>query len=240
MSLAILSGFTQGLGAGMNRKRDQKEKEAAIALRNRELDVLEAHGGTPFIPQGGMGAVRSDAGGGGGMGQPVSYEPQDGPVTLDSLLYAHEGAGNPDTLFGHSQRGGAFDGVKVSEMTIDQAGEFSRPSGPYGQWVKGKVGRVATPMGYGQIVGTTLRNAAAEMGLPGDTPFNRETQGKIINHLAKRRLSGARSPAAKRAALRAEWEGFKNVSDATLDRAIANFEQGGGVLRPRGIGTRPI
>ena len=240
MSLAVLSGFTQGLGAGMDRQRARKDREAAINLRNRELDILESQGGTPFVPQGGMGAVPLHQGDS-GYGAPASSQPhQGGPVTLDGLLYRHEGAGDPDTLFGHSQRGGAFDGVRVSEMTIDEASQFSDPSGPYGQWVKGKVGRVATPMGYGQIVGTTLRNAAKEMGLPGDTVFNRDTQAKIINHLARRRLTGASSPAAKRAALRAEWEGFKNVPNSKLDAAIANFERRGGVIRPRGMGTRPI
>jgi hypothetical protein len=233
MSLAALSGFTQGLGAGINRRRDREERDAERVIYDRYFDALSGNGDSAApsqMPSSGMGAVR----------------PPDGEATLDGLLYTHEGAGNPDTLFGHSQREGSpFSGVRVSEMTIDEASEFSAPSGPYGQWVKGRLAelgqtpRVATPMGYGQIVGTTLRNASQEMGLPGDTVFNRKTQGQIINHLASRRLSGAGSPAAKRAALRAEWEGFKNVSDSTLDAAIANFEQGGGTLRSRGMGVRP-
>jgi hypothetical protein len=37
--------------------------------------------------------------------------------------------------------------------------------------------------------------------------------------------------------MRAEWEGFKNVSDAQLDAAIANFEQNGSELTPRPLGV---
>lgn len=149
---------------------------------------------------------------------------------LLGLLRQHEGAGNPSTLFGHSQRsGGPFAGVDVSKMTIGQLRDFSRPDGAYGQWVKGQVGRVATPMGFGQIVGTTMRNTADALGLPDETVFDGATQSRMVNHLASQRLGSATTPQGKRAAIRAEWEGLKNVSDAELDRAIADFEQSGGI-----------
>lgn len=241
MSLAALSGFAQGLGAGANARKSRLEREEADARQDRLISALEGGIGVPPGPKGQSGGAV------GGAGKPGAYMPiPDGPVTLDSLLYKHEGAGNADTLFAHSQNGGAFDGVRVSEMTIDEASEFSRPDGEYGQWVKRKLGemghtpRVATPMGYGQIVGTTLRNTAKAMGLPGDTKFDRETQSKMVNYLAGQRLQGASSPAAKRAALRAEWEGFKHVPNHTLDAAIANFEQGGGTYAARGMGLKPV
>lgn len=247
MSLAALSGFTQGFGAGLNRTKQRKEKAQDDARMDRYIDAIGSMGavpsmappqqggpsGTPFIPRGG--AVAS------GVGQPPpsgGYEGDD--TTISGLLRKHEGAGDPSTLFGHSQRGGRFDGVDVSKMTLAQLKEFSRPDGEYGQWVKGKVGRVATPMGFGQIVGTTLRNTAQQMGLPDDTVFNEDTQAAMVNHLARNRLRSAKSPAAKRAAMRAEWEGFKNVSDAQLDAAIANFEGNGGAIRPRPMGVGPV
>jgi len=77
------------------------------------------------------------------------------PSNISSFLGVmdkHEGGGSYDTLFGHSQD--KF-GVKPSEMTLGQLYAFSDPSGEYGQWVKGQVGRVATPMGRYQFVGTT-------------------------------------------------------------------------------------
>lgn len=161
-------------------------------------------------------------------------------ASLLGLMDRYEGGGRYDTLFGHSQRSGPFAGVDVSQMTIGQAKEFSSPKGQYGQWVKGKIGRVATPMGRHQIVGTTLRNAAEQMGLSDDTPFNQETQDAIFQHLANQRLAGASTPAQKRAAMRAEWEGFKKVSDVDLDAAIAEFEGGGrisskGKFDPSGV-----
>jgi hypothetical protein len=166
-----------------------------------------------------------------------------GDGTLFSLIDKTEGGGNYDTLFAHSQRGGRFDGVKVSEMTLNDLYGFSNPSGEYGQWVKGKLAesghkpRVATPMGRHQIVGSTLRTAAAQMGLSPETKFTPQTQDAMASHLAATRLASAKTPYAKRAALRAEWEGFKHVSDAALDKAIANFEASGMQMRPPRMGA---
>jgi hypothetical protein len=64
-------------------------------------------------------------------------------------------------------------------MTVDQALDFATPSGDYGQWVKGQVGRVATPMGAYQVVGTTLRAAKEGLGLTGNEQMTEETQDRI-------------------------------------------------------------
>jgi len=155
--------------------------------------------------------------------------PEPEPLLFD-LIDDTEGAGRYDTLFGHSQRGGRFDGVDVSRMTLGELREFSKPSGEYGQWVKqelarsGHRARVATPMGRHQIVGTTLRSTARELNLPDDTVFNRQTQNRMANHLARQRLSSATTMQQKMAALRAEWEGFQKVDDARLRAAIIDFE----------------
>ncbi len=159
----------------------------------------------------------------GPKGQESYAAPSSGSGDLFSLLDKHEGASNYDTLFGHSQKD-RFSGVKISEMTLGQLAEFSDPNGKYGQWVKSQVGRVATPMGRGQIVGSTLRAAAKEMGLSDDTVFSPAVQDQIIMHLATKRLRGQKTMAGKRAALRAEWEGFKHVSDADLTVAIERME----------------
>lgn len=141
---------------------------------------------------------------------------------LLNLIDRTEGGGSYSTLYGHRQkRKGPFEGVDVSQMTIGQVMDFTRPDGAYGQSVKSEIGRVATPTGRYQIVGTTLRNAANELGLDPSTPYDAATQDLIANHLAQKRISSASTPEGKRAALRAEWEGFKHVSDADLDAAIA-------------------
>lgn len=234
-----LGGFMTGFGTGRDIKQARIDRKERNALNERYVAALErmpqnaALGPMPLGVGGGAGGGGSP----GGMGRPG--QPVAGPqgANLLGLIDKTEGAGNYDTLFGHSQNGGRFDGVRVSEKTIGQLFDFSNPSGEYGQWVKESVGRVATPMGRYQIVGTTLRNAAAEMGLSPDTKFTPQTQDAIAAHLARRRLASARSPAAKRAAMRAEWEGFKHVSDEALDAAIAQFEANGSTLNPRAMGV---
>lgn len=104
--------------------------------------VAQAHGGGGFLPQSFLSAVDRT-----------------------------EGAGGYDTLFGHAQQG-PFSGTDVSQMTTGDALAFADPSGAYGQHVRNQIGRVATPMGRHQIVGTTLRNASRELGLDPSTPFN--------------------------------------------------------------------
>lgn len=147
--------------------------------------------------------------------------------SLLQLIDSTEGGGSYDTLFGHSQNGGAFDGVRVSEMTLAEAISFSseRGAGSYGQWVKenNPEGVLATPMGRYQIVGDTLRSAVEELGLPLDTKFDSRTQDMIASHLARRRLEGATGLPQMRRELRNEWAGFRHVNDDVLDQAIIDF-----------------
>lgn len=230
-----LASFAQGFAGGRQMRLDREDRAAEAARKDA---LIAAYGRIP------MGATPRPAGtgsAGAGVGAPRPGGGTGG-ADLIGLLDQHEGGGSWDTLYGHSQNGGAFDGVDVSQMTLAELEQFSDPSGPYGQWVKGQVGHVATPMGRGQIVGTTMRRTAKAMGLSPDTKFNEATQTAMIGYLARNRLAGAKDPASKRAALRAEWEGFRNVPDALLDQAIADFEAKGGVLgaaaRPMGVGTQ--
>lgn len=152
------------------------------------------------------------------------------PNPLLPLIDRTEGAGSYDTLFGHSQRGnGRFAGIKVSEMTIGEALQFADTSGAYGQWVKEELGRightprVATPMGRYQFVGTTLRSVAEQMGLSMDTLFDQRTQDAMFDFHARQTLRGKTGQAALNA-IRGQWEGFKNVSDEELLRAVNAFK----------------
>ncbi|MDB6179009.1 hypothetical protein PAF17_16070 [Paracoccus sp. Z330] len=202
------------------------------------MDIMEmqAQNGQAFAgPQhqyGGMGAVPDPASSIGA--DPGSFRASNGG--LFDLLDQHEGAGGYDTLYGHAQKNGPFSGTKVSNMTVGEAIDFSRPDGAYAQHVKGQVGRIATPMGRGQIVGTTLRRTAEQMGIDPSTPFNAATQDAMINHLAANRLRSARTMDGKIRGLRAEWEGFKHVPDAQLASAITNFEN---THMGRSMGARP-
>jgi hypothetical protein len=148
---------------------------------------------------------------------------------LLGIMDRHEGGGDYDTLFGHSQKtGGQFQGVRVTEMTIGQLLQFADPSGDYGQWVAStrpdKEMGPATPMGRYQIVGTTLRRVASQMELPMNTLFTPEVQDAMFDHLARARLNASNTVEGKIRGLRQEWQGFNNVSDQKLANAIAAME----------------
>jgi len=104
-------------------------------------------------------------------------------MTLEELrrrVFPGESGGDYNALFGYSNRpGGQFSGTNLTDMTVSDALQFSSPSGPYGQWVKGQVGRVATPMGAYQVVGTTLRAAKQGLGLTGNERMTPELQDRI-------------------------------------------------------------
>lgn len=228
--------FVEGFDASRKAKKADAERENNNAMNDRLLAVMERQsaGADNMMPM--LGAIRdltgaiamghsgggggaSGGGGAGGFGRPSGGAASGGDNSLAGLLKTHEGAGDYDTLFGHSQgEGGRFAGTKVSTMTLDQLDAFDKD---YGSWVASKnKGVVATPAGFGQIVGTTRRSAAKAMGLSGDTVFSPEVQNAMVDHLAWNRIKGTSDPAARRAAMRSEWVGFKNASDADLDAAI--------------------
>ena len=104
-------------------------------------------------------------------------------ITIDELkrnVFPGESGGDYNALFGYANRpGGQFAGTNLTDMTVDQALQFSSPSGPYGQSVEGQIGRVATPMGAWQVVGTTLKAAKQGLGLTGSEKMTPELQDAI-------------------------------------------------------------
>lgn len=99
---------------------------------------------------------------------------------LKANVFPGESGGDYNALFGYANRpGGQFSNVRLTDMTVDQALQFADPSGPYGQSVKGQIGRVATPMGAYQVVGTTLRAAKEGLGLTGNEVMTPELQDAI-------------------------------------------------------------
>ena len=136
-----------------------------------------------------------------------------------------EGGGDYDTLFGFSNRDGKyFEGFKVSDMTIGEIKAFAAPNGEYGQWVKGQIGRVATPMGRYQFVGTTLTALAKEMGLSDDTVFSPEVQDDMFEFYLDKRIRRGKTMEEKVSQVRQAWEGFKRIPDATLKSLILQRE----------------
>lgn len=157
---------------------------------------------------------------------PSTYAPKPSDVaTFQEAVDATEGAGNYDTLYSHSQKdGGNFAGTAVSKMTIGELKDFASPSGNYGQWVKAKIGRVATPMGRYQFVGTTLNEVADEMGLPDDTVFSPEVQDRMFNYYLDKKIASGKTMEDKIKKVRSGWEGFKNIPTVTLEKLIMERE----------------
>lgn len=99
---------------------------------------------------------------------------------LKANVFPGESGGDYNALFGYANRpGGQFEGVNLTDMTVDEVIDFTDPKGPYGQWVKDQTGRVATPTGAFQVVGTTLKDAVRGLGLTGDEPYDQATQDAI-------------------------------------------------------------
>lgn len=116
-------------------------------------------------------------------------------------IFAGESGGDYNALFGYSNRpGGKFSQKPLTSMTVDEALAFADPSGPYGQWVKGQVGRVATPMGAYQVVGTTLKAAKQALGLTGTEVLDQATQDRIGQWILANQGTGA-------------WEGYRGPRD---------------------------
>lgn len=116
------------------------------------------------------------------------------PVMSDEELKANvfpgESGGDYNALYGYANRPGQpFEGVNLTDMTVNEVIDFTDPSGPYGQWVRStpsfqktdayKRGLTATPTGAFQVVGTTLKDAVKGLGLTGDEPYNEATQDAI-------------------------------------------------------------
>lgn len=111
---------------------------------------------------------------------------------LKANVFPGESGGDYNALFGYANRpGGQFAGINLSDMTIDQALAFADPKGPYAQSVKNQIGRVATPMGAYQIVGTTLRAAKEGLGLTGNERMTPAMQDQLGMWIYKNQGPGA-------------------------------------------------
>ena len=142
--------------------------------------------------------------GGYALGTPVATIPTGYtiPEEVKNGIFAGESGGDYNALFGFANRpGGKYENVKLTDMTVDEALAFANPSGDYGQTVKAQVGRVATPMGAYQIVGTTLRAAKEGLGLTGNEKMTPELQDQLGGWILAEQGTGA-------------WEGYRGPRDS--------------------------
>ena len=123
---------------------------------------------------------------------------------IQANIFAGESGGDYNALFNYQNRpDGRFSGVNLTSMPIGDVLAFTNPSGEYGQYVKGQVGRVATPVGAYQVVGSTLRDAVNALGIDTSQPFDQATQDRIGRWIYETQGTGA-------------WEGYRpNASVST-------------------------
>lgn len=189
---------TPTAGAARENFVPQSEQAIQLALKSRAdtaAPVLGLGGGgadrMPVTPAGvmadGLRVVPVSDTGVAGLKAGQMAEPM-GWAELAPKIKARESGGDYDALYGFSNReGGAFEGTKLTDMTVDQAIQFSDPNGPYGQWSKQQLGYVATPMGAYQIVGSTLRDIKENMGLTGDEKMTPDLQEAMAKWLYQNR-----------------------------------------------------
>jgi len=170
---------------------------------------------------------------------PTALNPES---VTQNVLRARE-ADNYDTLYGNFEKkkdSPVFD-YKVTEKTLGELVEFSKPSNAYGKYVKPRLGKntearrkglTSTPMGKYQIVGTTLKGLIKDMRLPSDLVFNKETQDAMFLFLARQEMQGKKTLAQKRQALKETWEGFRSskVTKEQLNEMISEIESSYGSL----------
>lgn len=112
-------------------------------------------------------------------------------------IFAGESGGDYNALFGYQNReGGRFAGTRLTDMSVGDVMQFTDPRGEYAEYVRGQVGRTATPVGAYQVVGTTLRDAVNALGIDPSTPFNQATQDRIGEWIFSTQGTGA-------------WEGYR-------------------------------
>lgn len=193
------------LPAGTTRVEHEAAVDAAEAELRGDQTVQErlrpgGMGGGEAAPPGTLGDVLAEPAP--GALPPVGPDAPPDWERIRNGIFAGESGADWNALYGYQNRkGGVFSRVKPTQMTVDQWLEFQDPSGEYAQWVKGQIGRVATPMGAYQIVGTTLRAAKKGLGLKGDEVMTPEMQDYIAQWIYRQQGTGA-------------WVGYKGPRDS--------------------------
>lgn len=168
-----------------NQTNSRADRESAWNMgKDAQGADLATGAGTTYVAADG---TEYTTGGGGGAAI-AGYASMFMPTGVKQAIFKGESGGDYDTLYGNSHRaGGKFAGVKLTNMTVNEALEFSKAGGDYAKWSKTQKGvepgTYATPMGAYQVVGTTLKNAVKALGLKGDEKMTPELQDKIGDYI---------------------------------------------------------
>ena len=115
-------------------------------------------------------------------------------ATVQRGIFGGESGGDYSALYNYQNRpGGLFQNTDVTKMTIDQLVDFTNPGGDYGRYVKktNPEGKLSTPIGAYQVVGTTLKDAVKSLNISGDQIFDKATQDRIGRWIYETQGTGA-------------------------------------------------
>ena len=153
-----------------------------------------------------------------------------GPVVERLMTSRESGSGGYDSLYDQSQKE-TFKGIVPTEMTIGEILAFQkkRGAGSYAAFVKANnpSGKLSTPVGKFQYVGSTLQDEVDKNGYDLNSKFDAAMQSKIFYNHANRIIKNLKTQGGKRSKMRSTWEGFKSkkaVSDKEIDALIAEIQ----------------
>ena len=153
-----------------------------------------------------------------------------GPVVERLMTTKESGSGGYDALYDQSQKS-TFKDFKPTEMTIGEVLAFQkkRGAGSYASFVKANnpSGKLSTPVGKFQYVGSTLQDEVDKNDYDLNAKFDAGMQSNIFYNHANRIIKNLKTQEGKRSKMRSTWEGFKSrkaVSDKELDALIAEIQ----------------
>ena len=153
-----------------------------------------------------------------------------GPVAEKLMTAKESGSGGYDSLYDQSQKE-TFKGVVPTEMTIGEVLAFQkkRGAGSYASFVKANnpSGKLSTPVGKFQYVGSTLQDEVDTNDYDLNSKFDANMQDTIFYNHANRIIKNLKTQGGKRSKMRSTWEGFKSkkaVSDKELDALISEIQ----------------
>ena len=153
-----------------------------------------------------------------------------GPVAERLMTAKESGSGGYDSLYDQAQKE-TFKGIVPTEMTIGEVLSFQkkRGKGSYASFVKANnpSGKLSTPVGKFQYVGSTLQDEVDKNGYNLNAKFDANMQDTIFYNHANRIIKNLKTQEGKRSKMRVTWEGFKSkkaVSDKELDALIAEIQ----------------
>ena len=140
------------------------------------------------------------------------------------------GRGGYDALYNQAQKS-TFKDFKPTEMTIGEVLAFQkkRGAGSYASFVKANnpSGKLSTPVGKFQYVGSTLQDEVDTNDYDLNSKFDANMQDTIFYNHANRIIKNLKTQGGKRSKMRSTWEGFKSkkaVSDKELDALISEIQ----------------